>query len=43
MTYYEWIRICILLDAEKHPIPKICRRRIIRAIRRKRRTERLQN
>jgi hypothetical protein len=33
MTFYEWIRLCLFMDAEKHPIPKACRRKLNKAIR----------
>lgn len=40
MTFYEWIRLCLMNDAKKHPIPKICRRNLRKAIRTIRRDQR---
>ena len=40
MTFYQWIRMCLMEDAKKHPIPKACRRKLNKAIRRIRREQR---
>ncbi len=40
MTFYEWIRMCLTEDAEKHPIPKACRRKLNKTVRKIRREQR---
>lgn len=40
MTFFEWIRRCLLSDAEKHPLPRKCIRELKKLLRRLRRTER---
>ena len=40
MTFYEWIRLCLSADAEKHPIPKVCKQKLNGTIRRIRREQR---
>ncbi len=40
MTFFEWIRRCLLSDAEKHPLPHECKRELKKLLRRLRRAER---
>ena len=39
MTFFEWIRRCILSDAKRHPVPYACRRELRKLLRRMRRAE----
>jgi hypothetical protein len=39
MTFFEWIRRCLLSDAEKHPLPRECKRELKKLLRRLRHTE----